>query len=84
MMGTQDRQQPLFYGGFSLDDRVRPDDPLRQVKEHIDFSFVRREVVSLYGQETVPDTFAVPFAVPGRYDELRPPLIPTALPHWAA
>jgi len=50
MMGTQDRQQPLFYAGFSLDDRVRPDDPLRQVKEHIDFPFVRREVVSLYGR----------------------------------
>ena len=50
MMGIQDRQQPLFYSGFSLDDRVRPDDPLRLVKEQIDFSFVRREVASLYGR----------------------------------
>ena len=50
MMGIQDRQQPLFYSGFSLDDRVRPDDPLRQVKEQIDFSFVRRDVASLYGR----------------------------------
>ena len=49
MMGTQDNQQPLFYVGFDLDSRVRPDDPLRQVKQRVDFSFVRREVAWLYG-----------------------------------
>jgi transposase len=49
MMGTQDKQQPLFYVGFDLDSRVGPEDPLRQVKQRIDFSFVRREVTELYG-----------------------------------
>ena len=49
MMGTQDSQQPLLYVGFDLDSRVRPDDPLRQVKQRIDSSFVRREVAGLHG-----------------------------------
>jgi len=50
MMGTHDSQQPLFYVGFDLDSRVRPDDPLRQVRDRIDFSFVRREVAGVYGR----------------------------------
>ena len=50
MMGTHDSQQPLFYVGFDLDSRVRPDDPLRQVRDRIDFSFVRREVAGVHGR----------------------------------
>src|SRR3990170_1280858 len=50
MMGTHDSQQPLFYVGFDLDSRVRPDDALRQVRDRIDFSFVRREVAGVYGR----------------------------------
>ncbi len=48
MMGTQDKQQPLFRV-VNLDQRVRADHPLRRVKELIDFSFVRREVAPRYG-----------------------------------
>ena len=38
MMGIHDGQQPLFYCGISLDERVPAEHPLRRVKEHIDFS----------------------------------------------
>lgn len=39
----------LFYTGFSLDDRVPTDHPLRRVLAEVDFSFVRRGVAHLYG-----------------------------------
>jgi transposase len=50
MMG----QQPpggneLFYYGFSLEDRVRADHPLRRVAELVDFEFVVSEVKGTYG-----------------------------------
>lgn len=43
------RDEKLFYCGFSLDDRVPADHPLRTVGRVVDFSFVRREVAELYG-----------------------------------
>jgi len=48
MMGMQDAQQPL-YCVVDLDERVPPGHPLREVKELIDFSFVRAEVARFYG-----------------------------------
>lgn len=55
MMGQ--RQQidtKLFYTNLSLDSRVRPDNPLRQVKATIDFDFVRAVVRPLYGRRGNP------------------------------
>jgi len=49
MMGRQESQKKLFYVGFDLDARVRADHPLRRIREGIDFSFVRDEVVDCYG-----------------------------------
>lgn len=49
MMGKQETQIPLFVPGFDLASRVRPDHPLRRVRELIDFSWVRKEVAHLYG-----------------------------------
>jgi transposase len=49
MMGTQDYQPALFSYRINLDQRVRPDHPLRRVKEAVDFAFVRAEVAPLYG-----------------------------------
>ena len=49
MMGTQDGQPGLFSYRINLDKRVRSENPLRQVNQAIDFTFVRAEVASLYG-----------------------------------
>jgi transposase len=49
MMGVHAEQKSLFTYGINLDQRVRKNNPLRQIEEHIDFSFVRDEVSSLYG-----------------------------------
>ncbi len=49
MMGTQNNQPSLFSYQINLEQRVRPDHPLRKVKEVVDFSFVRAEVAALYG-----------------------------------
>lgn len=50
MMGPRQRiEGKLFYNPLSLEDRVRPDNPLRQVKAAIDFDFVRAAVKKLYG-----------------------------------
>ena len=51
MMGRQvkDQQQKLFYAGFSLDQRVRPDHPLRKIRALIDFDFTYQEVADRYG-----------------------------------
>jgi transposase len=47
------REQPFpgkfFYEGFSLEDRVRPDHPLRAVKRLVDFSFSYQAVADKYG-----------------------------------
>lgn len=48
-MGTQDNQSSLFSYQINLDQRVRADNPLRQIKEVVDFAFVRAEVAALYG-----------------------------------
>ena len=49
MMGTQNNQPSLFSYQVNLEQRVRPDNPLRKVKEVVDFCFVRAEVAALYG-----------------------------------
>lgn len=50
MLGPEKRRdEALFIVGFSLDDRVPRDHPLRKIAETIDFSFVREEVAELYG-----------------------------------
>lgn len=50
MMGSkQQRQGQLFYTGLSLDDRIADDDPLRRIREVLDFSFVRPAVAHVYG-----------------------------------
>lgn len=49
MMGTQDSQPSLFSYHINLEQRVRADNPLRQIKEAVDFSFVRAEVADRYG-----------------------------------
>jgi transposase len=51
MMGRQakGRQLKMFYQGFSLEQRVRPDHPLRQVKKLVDFDFIYQEVAPFYG-----------------------------------
>lgn len=50
MLGpVKQRDERLFYCGFSLEDRMPQDHPLRMVRRVVDFSFVRREVAGLYG-----------------------------------
>lgn len=49
MMGTQNSQSSLFSYHINLEQRVRPDHPLRRIQEVVDFAFVRAEVASLYG-----------------------------------
>ncbi len=49
MMGLKDDQKELFTYSVDLDKRVRPDNPLRQISERIDFTFVRQEVKDFYG-----------------------------------
>ena len=45
----QQRRNKLFYTSFSLDQRIRPDNPLCKISEIVDFSFVRPAVAELYG-----------------------------------
>jgi len=49
MMGTQNKQNPLFLYQVNLDSRVPSDHPLRKIKAAIDFAFVRAEVADTYG-----------------------------------
>jgi transposase len=51
MMGQQAKglQLKMFYQGLSLERRVRPDHPLRQVKKLVDFDFIYQEVAPCYG-----------------------------------
>lgn len=49
MMGLKEDQKELFSYSVDLDKRVRPDNPLRLVREQIDFTFVRQEVKEFYG-----------------------------------
>ena len=50
MMGGHTEQKSLSTYSIHLDQRVRKNNPLRQIAEHVDFSFVRDEVRSLYGR----------------------------------
>jgi transposase len=57
MMGVQKSEPQLFNYAVNLEERVRANHPLRQVKTAIDFSFVREEVAHCYGcngNESVP------------------------------
>ncbi len=49
MMGTHKSQKDLFSFCVDLDERVRPENPLRKVAEAVDFSFVREAVKDCYG-----------------------------------
>ena len=49
MMGLQEKQKDMFSYAVDLDKRVRPDNPLRRIRETIDFTFVREEVKGFYG-----------------------------------
>ena len=55
MMGpTQQRQSRLFYISFNLDERIRADNPLRKIRQVLDFSWVRPTVAELYGSTGNP------------------------------
>ena len=51
MMGRQPkgRQNKMFYQGLSLEQRVRPDHPLRHNKKLVDFDFIYQKVAPTYG-----------------------------------
>jgi transposase len=50
MMGRAGPPQgKLFYDGFRLEERVRPDHPLRTIHKLVDFDFAYREVKDCYG-----------------------------------
>lgn len=49
MMGQQVEQKDLFSYSVDLDKRVRADNPLRQIAERVDFTFVREQVKAFYG-----------------------------------
>ena len=51
MMGRQAKglQLKMFYPGLCLEQRVRPNHPLRQVKQTVDFDFIYQEVAPTYG-----------------------------------
>jgi transposase len=50
MMGRQKEEQELFSYRINLEQRVRPDHPLRRVAAMIDFGFARAEVAHCYGR----------------------------------
>ena len=51
MMSQAQQSEPkLFYHGFSLTSRVPQDHPLRKIKQHVDFMFIRSRVEHLYGR----------------------------------
>jgi len=50
MMGVQDPPQgKLYYINFNLDQRIRPNHPLRKIAQLVDFDFVYQEVADKYG-----------------------------------
>lgn len=50
MMGVQPpRQEKLFYTAVSLEQRVRPNHPLRQIAQTIDWDVLYPEVAHCYG-----------------------------------
>src|SRR5262245_57050293 len=52
MMGpTQGSEPKLFHYGVNLERRVRANNPLRRIKELVDFRFVRKAVQGCYGRD---------------------------------
>jgi transposase len=49
MMGTKKTQKDLFSYQIDLDRRVRRDNPLRAIREKVDFAWVRADVAKHYG-----------------------------------
>jgi len=49
MMGINKEQKELFSYSVDLDQRLPVDHPLRKIKAHIDFGFVRGQVKGFYG-----------------------------------
>jgi transposase len=49
MMGIKEEQKELFSYSVDLDKRLPIDHPLRKIREHVDFSFIRDEVKESYG-----------------------------------
>jgi transposase len=47
----QQREPTLFHYGINLETRVRPTNPLRRIKQAVDFGFVRGRVAGLYGRD---------------------------------
>jgi len=55
MIGPIRESEPkLFHYGINLEKRVRTNNPLRRIKQAVDFSFVREEVAEHYGSEGHP------------------------------
>ena len=50
MMGEHQEQKNLFSYGVDLDRRVRPEHPLRRIKQQIDFDWIRAQVAGSYGR----------------------------------
>lgn len=48
---TQETKPKLFHYGFSMERRVRSNNPLRRIQEGIDFGFVREAVKDKYGNK---------------------------------
>jgi transposase len=52
MMGPKQRREPqLFHYGLNLEKRIRANNPLRPIKEQVDFAFVRIAVAPFYGRD---------------------------------
>ena len=52
MMGKQnDPQAPLFYPGFSFEERIPSDHLLRKISKLVDFTFAYDEVKEKYGKK---------------------------------
>lgn len=49
MMGRENHQRTLFYYNVNLENRLRPDHPLRKINEIVDFDFIYTEVKEKYG-----------------------------------
>jgi hypothetical protein len=49
MMGSPEPQKEMFSYQIDLDRRMRAENPLRRLREAIDFGFVRAEVADCYG-----------------------------------
>jgi len=55
MLGCKQQRQPkLFYSLVNLDERIRPDNPLRKINDIVDFSSVRPQVEHFYGKRGNP------------------------------